>query len=89
VADVRMYVHSDDADGDGKGDGPLTAAQIYKIARSEAPSSFRDNTCLSYTSNLLEDQMWFKDFLGHDCTVYACLAVHFPTETVAGTGTVL
>lgn len=89
MADVRMYVHSDDADGDGKGDGPLTAAQIYKIARSEAPSVFGDNKCLSSNSNLLEDQMWFKDFLGHDCTVPACFAVHFPTETVADTGAVL
>ena len=86
MADVRMYVHSDDADGDGKGDGPLTAAQIYEIARFQAPSPIGDNKCLPYTSDLLEDEMWFKDFLGHDCKVSACLAVHC-AETVAGTGT--
>ena len=69
IADVRWYVHSDDADGDGRGDGPLTAPQIYEIARSQAPSSFKDTGCLPYTSPLLEDQR-FKDNLGHDCKWY-------------------
>jgi hypothetical protein len=69
IADVRWYVHSDDADGDGQGDGPLTAPQIYEIARSQAPSSYKDTRCLPYTSPLLEDQR-FKDNQGHDCTWY-------------------
>ena len=78
VADVRMYLHSDDADGNGSEDGPLTAAQIYTISRNQAPASLNDK-CLPYTSPFLQDTR-FKDHLGHDCLVSACWNVRFCTR---------
>ncbi len=78
VADVRMYLHSDDANADGKADGPLTAAHIYKIARTEAPDALSAK-CLPYTSKELLDSNSFKDHLGHDCLVYPCWDVRFCT----------
>ena len=72
-----MYLHTDDADADGKADGPLTAAHIYKIARAQAPASLNAK-CLPYTSTKLLDSR-FKDHLLHDCLVSPCWDVRFCT----------